>query len=363
MTDPHNWAPESNSQLNEPGENNELIILPKTSVIPEKFDPERITEDIRSIAASVDRSIWNVLRKINTRGTSLAMDLNNVQEHLGPHLSTAHYFLNGHEEPQTFKDDQTVTENLLGVKNSCLRNRRSIDNHFVAVTNEINKIKKAIKALESSLEVALNANPKATQAKIANDLQKLQKEVAEALASTSSLTAGSAFNTLDLTNRLVEVEQTCIRLEKKTTAVAKSLGVVKNEQAKSMSLSKPEEVAAIHDRVSKLESTISEEYQPHSRNLFDDMASTRIDLLEREVTSLRRNSQLELSNSETNQWLKQKLQAFLESPEMTERFQNEFKTFGQTWVVEPQNVSRAVREQLAKVSIWLMLYLNANLKL
>ena len=330
-------------------DNDGLTIRPKTSVISEQFDPQHISEDIMAVSKTIDHSIWNILRKLNARGTASSIDIHGLQEQVGPALTTSHYFLNGQEEPQTFKDDQTLTENVLGIKNSCLRNRRSIDSHFVTTANEVNRLKSTIKALESSVSVALNANPKATENKIANDLKKLQKEVAEALASASSLTAGSAFNTLDLTNRLIEVEQAIQRLDKKATMMAKSLGALKNEQAKNSTEINQQSISAIHERVSKLESQSLEE--PHSRNLFDDMASTRIDLLEREVSTIRKDSKLELADSDLNNWLKTKLKAFLESPEMTDRFRMEFKTFGNTLLVQPENISRAVREQLAKVNL------------
>ena len=58
---------------------------------------------------------------------------------------------------------------------------------------------------------------------------------------------------------------------------------------------------------------------------------------------------LQLADSDTNRWLKQKLEAFLETPEMNNKFKSELRNFACTWIIQPRNLSKEIREIIVKV--------------
>ena len=96
----------------------------------------------------------------------------------------------------------------------------------------------------------------------------------------------------------------------------------------------------LKDRIRKLE---EEAWGNTSRNLFDDSAQSRLDLLQRDIEELRNDKKLDLASSEVNQWLKNKLNAFIETPEMNTMVKNEIRTFGNCFQVLPSNLSADAR--------------------
>ena len=324
------------------------------------FDPQGINQDLQQLSQNLDRSQWRVLHKLNAGLMNQGRDIESLQEQVGPHVSTTHYFLNGETEPQFFSNTHTISENIIGLKNSGLRTRRSLDSHVTKYNQDVQLLKSSVTSLKDQMAVkptslpvssCPNAVPNADEIlKYKEDLAKIQEELKKALAKASSLSNGSAFNTLDLSARMVELENANKKLSHRLECTSKAVGVLKNEKP---SASKETdvlefEIQRLRERVDQLE---KEDSDRHSRNLFSDLSDSKISLLEKDVEELQKNARLQLADSETNLWLKRKLEAFLETPEMSNKFKSEFRTFSSTWTLQPRNLSTEVREMIVKVSL------------
>ena len=272
-------------------------------------------------------------------------------------MTTTHYFLNGEAEPQFFSNTHTINENILGLKNSGLRTRRSFDTHVTKYNQEVQMLKTSVSVLKESINnlpgapisSCPDANPNADEIiRHKKELKKIQDDLKTALAKASSLSNGSAFNTLDLTARIVELENANLRMTRKWECTSKAVGLLKNERptADQSSGILEFEVKRLTERIEKLE---KEDSDRHSRNLFTDLSESKISLLEKDVEELQKSARLQLADSETNLWLKRKLEAFLETPEMANKFKSELRTFSNTWVIQPRNLSKEVRELMVKV--------------
>ena len=79
-------------------------------------DPHCIEHDLQQLVEEMDPLPWRVLQKLNSQSSNQSHQILGLQEQLGPMVTTTHYFLNGKSEPQYFKNDQTVMENILGLK-------------------------------------------------------------------------------------------------------------------------------------------------------------------------------------------------------------------------------------------------------
>ena len=82
---------------------------------------------------------------------------------------------------------------------------------FLDIQDTIKSLNKKIPMKSSDISLPLNASPKAS-------LKKLQKEMAEEVAQVKTLSSGNAFNTIDLSARLVEVENATKSVKKKPVA-------------------------------------------------------------------------------------------------------------------------------------------------
>ena len=286
-------------------------------------------------------------------------EINSLQDQMGPSVTTTHYFLSGEAEPQFFKNTQTVMENILGLKNSSLRNRRSLDNQVTKYNQEIPVLKSALTALKTQMDELKSGNqisscptaqPNAEEIQAYKDeLDKIQKDLKLALTKASSLSAGSAFSTLDLKARMVELENGNKNLAHKFECLSKTVGLLKNEKPSTAQGTNvlEFEIKRLRERLDEME---KEDSDRHSRNLFSDFSDSKITLMEKEIEELQKSTRLQLADSDLNQWLKRKQLAFLETPEMAERFKREFRLFGSTWVIQPSNLSKEMREIIVKVS-------------
>ena len=325
------------------------------------LDPHAVEHDLQQLANTLDRPNWRVLHKLHSQTMNQERTINSLQDQVGAPVTTTHYFLSGEAEPQFFKNSQTVMENILGLKNSSLRNRRSLDSHVSKFNQEIPVLKSALTALKSQMDglpksdmisSCPNALPNADEInKYKAEMEKMQKDLKTALSKASSLSAGSAFSTLDLKARMVGLENANKNLALKLDRIAKTVGLLKNENPSiEQGTNVLEfEIKRLRERLDELE---KEDSDRHSRNLFSDFSESKITLMEKDIEELQKSNRLQLADSDMNQWLNRKQIAFLETPEMAERFRREFRTFASTWVIQPNNLSKEMREIIVKVSYY-----------
>ena len=234
----------------------------------------------------------------------------------------------------------------MGLKNSILRNRRALDSH----------IQKAVKNSENLWE-RINASKSIPSSAVPTaDFEKLKKEVAEQLAKTSTLSNGTAFNTIDISSRMVEVENGVKKMRSKLEATAKTVGALKNmaptnPEGKDTVLSILYGLNDLKDRLKKLEEEKEEEQ--HSRNLFSSSTlESTVNLLQSELEEVKRDTKLDLASSEVNMWLNTKLVAFLESPEFLDKLRSDSKYRLTNWSITPSNLSTDIRKLLVSVSLY-----------
>ena len=181
-------------------------------------DPHGVLHDLHKTKDIVEANTWNILWKMHSKIQNHAFQIEGLNDQVGSSLTSADYFLNGQTEPQTFTDDQSVTENILGLKNSIQRNRKLLDNHISKAIKNSSKMGEKLDEIE--FRTPSNALPKA-------EITKLKKDIAEELAKSKSLASGNAFNNLDLTNRIVDLEQSQIRAWGRIDAVGKTVSIIK----------------------------------------------------------------------------------------------------------------------------------------
>ena len=166
-------------------------------------DPQGIKEDLDELLRRrFDPWIINVLKKLNRRAIDTKIKLINMDTMVGPHVTATDYFLNGTPEPSNYHENHSMGENILGLKNSILRNRKALDSHVKKVVQDSESIWEKIDDIKSRPS---NAVPKA-------DFERLTKRVADQLVKNSSLSQGTAFNTIDLSSRVVEMENSYKKL-------------------------------------------------------------------------------------------------------------------------------------------------------
>lgn len=166
----------------------------------------------------MDNDLWTILWKIYSKLQSQSFQIEGLNDQVGGPLTTSDYFMNGQPEPQLFNDNQAISENIIGLKNTIQRNRKILDNHISKAIQDSKKIQEKLEVCQFQSPSAL---PKA-------EIEKLKKDIAEELAKNKSLASGNAFNTMDLTNRIMVLEQNQIKSSNKLEAVGKAVSIIKN---------------------------------------------------------------------------------------------------------------------------------------
>ena len=182
-------------------------------------DPQAILHDLQKIKESINKDTWNILWKMHSKIQSHAFQVEELNDHVGTHLTSADYFLNGQSEPQNYDDNQTMSENLLGLKNTLKLNKKALDNHISKTIQDSKLVNEKLENLQ--LSKAPTALPKA-------EFEKLKKNIAAELAKNQSMTSGNAFTNMDLQNRIVKLEQSNVKGWSKLEAVGKAVSIIKN---------------------------------------------------------------------------------------------------------------------------------------
>ena len=182
------------------------------------MDPQGILHDLNRHRDGINTSLWNILWKICSKIQNQSLQIEGLNDHVGGPISTSDYLLNGQPEPQLFDDTQAISENIIGLKNTIQRVRKVLDNHISKVIHDSKQTQEKLEGLQ--FQSPSNALPKA-------EIEKLKKDIAEELAKNKSLSSGNAFNNLDLTNRIVTLEQNQIKTGNKLEAVGKAVSVIK----------------------------------------------------------------------------------------------------------------------------------------
>lgn len=301
-------------------------------------DPHRIRDDIEELHDSVDRKQVVVFMKLNDRGSVTKLKLEDLLERVGRPVTSREFFLNGQPEPAKYDDDQTLSENVLALRNEIRHNKVSIDTMAQKLSRDIKKMQEAMSKCSSSNP---NALPKA-------DFEKIKKEIAEQLVKVSTMSKGTAFSTMDLESRLVVAEKETTKMARKIDAVAKAIAVLKNGRGQSSSTETnlPIGINRFDERLLKLE---EQAFGDQSRNLFASTMETTIDVLTRDVNDLRKDVKLNLASSETNQWLDAKLKAFLDTPVFLERVKSEIKNYMINYHITTRNMPQDTRKQIIEV--------------
>ena len=322
-------------------------------------DPQGVEQDLNQLSQHMDQSQWRVLHKLHSSSMNHGREIEALQDQVGSQMTTTHYFLSGETEPQFYSNKHSLNENVLGLKNSSLRTRRSLDNHLNKYNQEIQLLKNAVTSLNNDKDVKSpqtgisscpNACPNADEMnKYKMDCERIQADLKKELTRLSSLSSGSGFKALDLTARMVELENENRKLFQKWEITAKAVAVLKNERPSGNRDREGFEfdIRRLTERVEQLE---KEDSDRHSRNLFSDLSDSKITLLEKEVDQLQKSVRFQLADSDTNQWLRQKQLSFLDTPDMNDKFKAQFRNFANTWSIQPKNLSREVRELMVKVS-------------
>ena len=303
-------------------------------------DPQGIKEDLDELLRRRhDPWIINVLKKLNRRAIDTKIKLTNLDTMIGPQVNSTDYFLNGTPEPSKYHENHSMGENILGLKNSILRNRKSLDSHIKKATKDSELIWEKVNAIKNRPS---NAVPKA-------DFERLTKRVASELVKTSSLSQGTAFNTIDLSARMVEVENLVKKLGSRLDATSKTVGLLKKTEP--VGSEDKDTITSIRYGLNDLRERLTKlEEEPHSRNLFEDStAESSIALLQSELAELKRDTKLDLASSEVNKWLNTKLLAFMESPEFVDKLKSDSKYRLTNWTITESNLSTEMRQILIKV--------------
>ena len=262
---------------------------------------------------------------------------------VGPPVDTHRYELCGQTEPQNYCDGNTIGENILGIKNTVIRNHSFFDTHVSHYIRTIQEVEKGIKDLREeiySIQDSLkNAKPTAS-------MEQMKKDLADSMAKQQNLSSGAAFTAMDLTSRMVELEKQNLASVKKLEAVSKSVALIKNQISKpqeEMEMGQCHELTRIKERIKVLE---EESNANSSRNLFAESADSRLDLFQRDLEQFRSELKMDLSSSKVNEWLKHKLNAFLDSPEFELKMKNVMKNFSACFQVRTYNMSADMRNVL-----------------
>ena len=319
----------------------ESIQIPRTWYSDDLGDPHHIREDIDGLHDSVDRKQVIIYMKLNDRGSSNTLKIEDLREHVGRRVTSREFFLNGQPEPANYDDDQTLAENVLALRNMTRVNRVSLDTFSQETTQEIQKLKDKDLPSSNSSSSTPNAYPKA-------EFNKLKKDVATALVKVNSLSKGNAFDTIDIKNRVLTLEKECQETTRKLNATSKSVGILKNGHGQSTSSENqlPIGINRFDERLLKLE---EHAFGQQSRGLFDSTMETTVDLLSKEVQDLRKDLKLDLASSHMNEWLNTKMKAFLDTPVFTERIRSEMKNFMVNYQIEPRNMPQDTRQKLIQV--------------
>ena len=319
-------------------------------------DPQRIQSDIYNLGDDVDGKHRSILNKLNHRGSQNTLKIDNLYDQVGRKVTSREYFLNGQPEPFKYDDDQTISENVLALRNVTRHNRVSIDCLAHKLNRDLKKLKGKTEpdspALTStstestsstiSHSSSLNAVPNA-------DWKRLKEEVATALAKVTSLSKGNAFNTMDVEERVKTLEKEYLELAKKFTVISKSVNLLKNGHGQSTATENvlPIGINRFDERLLKLEEVA---FHQSSKNLFDTSMETTMDLLSKEVQDLKKDLKLNLAGSEMNTWLDTKMKAFLDTPVFMERVNREFKNLLVNYQITPRNLPQDTRRKIVEVN-------------
>ena len=313
-------------------------------------DPQRIQSDIYNLGDDTDGKYRSILNKLNHRGSHNTLKIDSLCEQVGRKITSRECFLNGQPEPVKYDDDQTISENILALRNVTRHNRVSID----CLAHKLNRDLKKLKGTgESNLSTSpsissasdsssLNAVPKA-------EWNQLKKEVATAVAKVTSLSKGNAFNTMDVEERVKVLEKEHLDLARKFTTVSKSVNLLKNGHGQSSTTENqlPIGINRFDERLLKLEEIA---FNQSSKNLFDSSMETTMDLLSKEVQDLRKDLKLNLAGSEMNNWLDAKMKAFLDTPIFMDRVNREFKNLLVNHQITPRNLPQDTRKKIVEVN-------------
>ena len=327
---------------------NSIESIDRTSMMGQDFgDPQRIRDDINGLDESTDRKQICILEKLNHRGSHNTILIEEIGGHLGRPVKSKEYFLNGQPEPVKYDDDQTISENVLALRNAIRHNRTALDNLVIQVNRDTKKLKELCLKKTSNSSVtnsnSLNANPTA-------EFDTMKKDVAIALAKVASLSKGNAFNTIDVEARVKVLEDECKQMVKKLSVVSKSLGALKNSHGQTTSEENrlPIGINRFDERLLKLE---EHAFGQTSKNLFETTMETTMDLLSKEVQDLRKDLKLNLAGSEMNSWLDTKLKAFLDTPTFSSRMNSDVKTLLINYQITPRNLTQDTRMKIVEVSV------------
>ena len=159
--------------------------------------------------------MWKIYSKLQNQ----SLQIEGLNDQVGSPITTSDFFLNGQPEPQLFSDNQAISENIIGLNNTVQRNRKILDNHISKAVQDAKQTQEKLRALQ--FQSPSNAIPKA-------EIERLKKDISEELAKNKSLASGNAFNNLDLTNRIVNLEQDQIKSGNKLEAIGKAVAIIKN---------------------------------------------------------------------------------------------------------------------------------------
>ena len=319
----------------------------ETIAIPVHFnedlmgDPQRIQCDINGLDESVDRLLVLILKKLNDRGSNTTLRIDALSDQVGRPVTSREFFLNGHPEPHSYDDDNTLAENVLALKNVCSRLRISLDNYMVQTNKTLRKLNSSISVSNSN--TPLNAVPNA-------ELESMKKEVASALAKVTSLANGNVFSSMDMQSRVTELETQFRDVNHRLGSVAKALGVLKNGSpgsSKNQNTSLPIGINRFDERLLKLEEGLLAQ---QSKNLGTETLEVRMDLLQKEISDLKKDVKLDRASTETNNWLNAKFKAWLDTPAFLDRIRAEFGNKLVTFQVQPRNMAQETRMLIIKVN-------------
>ena len=317
---------------------------PTTLHDTESADPQRIEDDLNGLKSTMPSALMNVLKKFNSRGKIMNAQLHELISRVGLPVLVSDYFLNGTPQPDQYNEYHTISENLLGLKNALLKQKRELDIHAQKAVKDSDLLWEKVTACDDKIQ-NLSKSPNAAPSA---NFERLQKKVAEDLAKNASISSGSAFSVMDISSRIVEVENNFKRLNAKLEATSKAVGLLKNlETSNTGSFGVNHNLNSIRDRLTKLE---EERDAQHSNNLFESSTlDSRINLLQMDLAELKKDNRLELASSEVNEWLDAKLKAFLESPEMLAKLKSDSNYRLTNWTLLPRNLSMGTREMFVQV--------------
>ena len=241
-------------------------------------------------------SLINVLKKINRRGSSVGTKLMELAEQVGNPLSPSDYFLNGTPQPSQYSADQSMAENIVGLKNSISQQKHDLSDHIQKAVKDSDLLWDKFSICNKNLE-QLSKSPHAAPKA---DFEVVKKKIADNLAKNSSLSQGTAFSAMDISARMVEVENGFKRIKTRLDTVSKQVNLLKNnETSSSNEFGVNHNLNEIRERLVKLE---EERDAQHSENLFDtSTVDSRINLIQMDLEGLKKDKQLELASSEVNE--------------------------------------------------------------